>query len=67
MPDAIRLIPQFLHFVAPGLPGHPSRANTCCLPLLTEENEGHGFRNEENQFEFYGKMASFLQQHLSPQ
>jgi hypothetical protein len=29
--------------------------------------EGHGFRNEENQFEFHNRMGSFLQKHLSPQ
>jgi len=37
------------------------------VEYLVKDNEGHGFRNEENQFEFYGKMESFLQQHLSPQ
>jgi dipeptidyl aminopeptidase/acylaminoacyl peptidase len=37
------------------------------VEYMLKENEGHGFRNEENQFEFYGRMASFLQQHLSPQ
>ena len=37
------------------------------VEYLVKENEGHGFRNEENQFEFYGKMEAFLQKHLSPQ
>jgi dipeptidyl aminopeptidase/acylaminoacyl peptidase len=37
------------------------------VEYLVKDNEGHGFRNEENQFEFYGKMEKFLHQHLSPQ
>jgi dipeptidyl aminopeptidase/acylaminoacyl peptidase len=37
------------------------------VEYLVKDNEGHGFRNEENQFEFYGKMETFLQQHLSGQ
>mgnify|MGYP000287748813 CR=1 FL=1 len=27
-------------------------------------NEGHGFRNEENRFDFYGAMEKFLGKHL---
>jgi dipeptidyl aminopeptidase/acylaminoacyl peptidase len=30
------------------------------VPYLVKENEGHGFRNEENRFDFYRKMESFL-------
>lgn len=37
------------------------------VPYLVKDNEGHGFRNEENQFEFYGAMESFLAKHLMPQ
>ena len=37
------------------------------VEYILKENEGHGFRNEENQFEFYGRMESFLQKHLSTQ
>ena len=31
---------------------------------MVKDNEGHGFHNEENQFEFYGAMEKFLAQHL---
>jgi len=34
------------------------------VQYLVKENEGHGFRNEENRFEFYGEMEKFLAQHL---
>lgn len=31
---------------------------------LLKENEGHGFRNEENRFEFYQAMEEFLGKHM---
>jgi dipeptidyl aminopeptidase/acylaminoacyl peptidase len=34
------------------------------VQYLVKDNEGHGFRNEENQFDFYAKMEAFLRQHL---
>jgi len=34
------------------------------VEYLVKENEGHGFRNEENRFEFYRAMISFLDKHL---
>lgn len=34
------------------------------VEYLLKENEGHGFRNEENRFEFYKVMERFLGQHL---
>ncbi len=34
------------------------------VPYLVKENEGHGFYNEENQFEFYRAMEKFLAKHL---
>ncbi|MDX2129030.1 MAG: S9 family peptidase [Chloroherpetonaceae bacterium] len=34
------------------------------VPYLVKENEGHGFRNEENRFEFYEAMEKFLAKHL---
>ena len=34
------------------------------VEYMVKENEGHGFRNEENRFDFYEKMESFLRQHL---
>jgi acetyl esterase/lipase len=36
------------------------------VQYLVKDNEGHGFRNEENQFEFYGAMEAFLARHLKP-
>jgi len=34
------------------------------VEYLVKDNEGHGFRNEENRFEFYRSMESFLAKHL---
>ena len=34
------------------------------VEYIVKDNEGHGFRNEENRFEFYGAMEKFLQQHI---
>ncbi len=34
------------------------------VEYLVKDNEGHGFRNEENRFEFYGAMESFLAKHI---
>jgi dipeptidyl aminopeptidase/acylaminoacyl peptidase len=34
------------------------------VPYLVKENEGHGFHNEENRFEFYEAMEKFLAKHL---
>jgi dipeptidyl aminopeptidase/acylaminoacyl peptidase len=31
---------------------------------LVKENEGHGFRNEENRFDFYRAMEEFFRKHL---
>jgi hypothetical protein len=31
---------------------------------MVKDNEGHGFRNEENKFEFYGAMEQFLKAHM---
>jgi len=33
---------------------------------MVKENEGHGFRNEENRFSFYKAMEKFLTKHLEP-
>jgi dipeptidyl aminopeptidase/acylaminoacyl peptidase len=35
------------------------------VEYLVKENEGHGFANEENRFEFYETMEKFLKKHLS--
>jgi len=34
------------------------------VKYLVKENEGHGFRNEENRFDFYREMEQFLAKHL---
>lgn len=34
------------------------------VEYLVKDNEGHGFHNEENRFEFYRAMESFLDKHL---
>ena len=34
------------------------------VEYMVKENEGHGFGNEENRFDFYRAMESFLGQHL---
>ena len=34
------------------------------VEYMVKENEGHGFRNEENRFDFYRAMERFLAAHL---
>ena len=34
------------------------------VEYLVKDNEGHGFRNEENRFEFYEAMEKFLVKHI---
>jgi dipeptidyl aminopeptidase/acylaminoacyl peptidase len=34
------------------------------VDYMVKDNEGHGFRNQENQFEFYEAMEKFLSRHL---
>ena len=40
------------------------RARGVDVKYMLKENEGHGFHNEENQFEFYEAMDEFLAEHL---
>ncbi len=40
------------------------RARNVDVEYILKENEGHGFQNEENRFEFYGQMEKFLHKHL---
>ena len=35
------------------------------VEYLVKNNEGHGFRNEENKFDFYRAMEKFLNTQLS--
>ncbi len=34
------------------------------VEYMVKDNEGHGFRNEENQFDFYEAMELFLDEHM---
>lgn len=34
------------------------------VEYMVKEDEGHGFHNDENKFEFYERMEAFLSQHL---
>src|SRR3546814_4364825 len=34
------------------------------VEYLLKDNEGHGFHNDENKFEFYERMEAFLRKHL---
>ena len=36
------------------------------VEYMVKDNEGHGFHNDENKFEFYAAMEKFLAQHLKP-
>ncbi len=40
------------------------RARGVEVEYMVKENEGHGFHNEENQFEFYAAMEKFLARYL---
>ena len=34
------------------------------VPYMVKDDEGHGFYNEENQFDFYREMEKFLTKHI---
>lgn len=34
------------------------------VEYILKDNEGHGFRNQNNRFDFYGAMEIFLEKHL---
>jgi dipeptidyl aminopeptidase/acylaminoacyl peptidase len=36
------------------------------VEYMVKPNEGHGFHNEENRFDFYAAMEKFLDEHLNP-
>ena len=42
------------------------RARGVEVEYMVKDNEGHGFHNDENKFEFYEHMERFLAQHLKP-
>jgi dipeptidyl aminopeptidase/acylaminoacyl peptidase len=35
------------------------------VQYMVKDNEGHGFHNEENQFDFYGAMEEFFRKYIS--
>jgi dipeptidyl aminopeptidase/acylaminoacyl peptidase len=35
------------------------------VEYMVKDNEGHGFQNEENVFDFYRTLERFLDHHLS--
>ena len=37
------------------------------VEYMVKDNEGHGFHNEENRFDFYRSMLAFLDKQLKPQ
>ncbi len=42
------------------------RSRNIDVPYMVKYDEGHGFHNEENQFEVYKAMIGFLSKHLKP-
>jgi dipeptidyl aminopeptidase/acylaminoacyl peptidase len=42
------------------------RERGVAVQYLVKDDEGHGFANEENRFEFYAAMEAFLREHLRP-
>ncbi len=37
------------------------------VQYMVKPNEGHGFHNEENRFDFYEAMEAFLEKHVTPE
>ena len=37
------------------------------VEYMVKDNEGHGYLNQENRFDFYGAMEKFLEKYLKPQ
>ncbi|SHH82903.1 alpha/beta hydrolase family protein [Pollutimonas bauzanensis] len=42
------------------------RSRGVAVEYMVKDNEGHGFHNDENKFEFYESMEAFLRRHLNP-
>lgn len=42
------------------------RARGLAVEYMVKDDEGHGFQNEENQFDFYRALERFLLEHLAP-
>ena len=45
---------------------HALRQRGVDVQYMVKDNEGHGFRNAENRFEFYTAMEGFFRKHLKP-
>lgn len=42
------------------------KKNDVPYELMVKKDEGHGYRKQENQYDFYGRMETFLAEHLNP-
>jgi dipeptidyl aminopeptidase/acylaminoacyl peptidase len=40
------------------------RAKGLDVPYVLKDDEGHGFLNPENKFDFYGELEQFLARHI---
>ena len=40
------------------------KSNGVDVPYMVKDNEGHGFYNEENRFDFYRQMSAFFDKYL---
>jgi dipeptidyl aminopeptidase/acylaminoacyl peptidase len=40
------------------------KKNNVKYELMIKKREGHGFRKQENRYDFYGKVESFLAENL---
>jgi len=43
------------------------KKNNVPYELMIKKDEGHGYAKEENRYDFYGRMESFLAENLNPQ
>jgi len=42
------------------------KKNDVSYELMVKKNEGHGFRKQENIYDFYGRVETFLAENLNP-
>ncbi|WP_157509917.1 hypothetical protein [Flavobacterium denitrificans] len=43
---------------------HTSDSELVVVEYMVKNDEGHGFRNQDNSIDFYGAMKKFLNKHL---
>jgi len=48
------------------LMGKALKKNGVTYELMIKNDEGHGYRKQENQYDFYGRMETFLAENLQP-